>query len=534
MKTIHVIILSCLCSFAVLAQNRYYVSQTKGNDTNDGLSWSNAFATLQMAIDKVEADDTIWVSAGTYLPSKKLYEFDNEGVPTIPRHQTFLIPNGVKLYGGFPAQADNNTGMDKRDWTIHTTMLSGDLNNDDKEDFTHMEDNVYRVIFLLNTDESTVIDGFTITGGHSDNPVLPSMLGGSGIYAFSTNGPSSPTLRNLIIEGNISKGGGAGFSNYASDGDACPVIYNTIIRRNKSGEYGGGFANNGRTKSSPVLENVIISGNEAYNGGGMYCFSEASETSPVFTNVLICGNKAENRAGGVYLNSYMGSVKPVITHTTISGNKAGARGIGNGGGLYCLANTNISSPILRNTVIWGNKAIEYNNFHNVGIDGSKPDMQYSWIPDYMTYPAMGALPDFDPKFINAVDANIAPTTEGDYRPDNGSPLINMGNNTFVTTTIDLAGKPRIFDQTVDIGAYEYQALSSAGILSTVAEKKIWSEAGNLYVRIEQPTIVRIYSIDGILVQQLNMSEGIRAISLPSGFYLVSLNNEMSAKVYVLK
>jgi hypothetical protein len=87
---------------------------------------------------------------------------------------------------------------------------------------------------------------------------------------------------------------------------------------------------------------------------------------------------------------------------------------------------------------------------------------------------------------------------------------------------------------VDIGAYEYQELSMAGILEPIAEKRIWSVAGNLYVRIDDPTIVRIYSIEGVLLQQINMGEGTNAIALPSGFYIVSLNDETASKVYVSK
>ena len=524
------IILWCLCSLTVLAQNRYYVNQTKGDDANDGLSWSKAFATLQMAIDEATSGDEIWVAAGIYLPTKRLPELDNAGNPTSQRYQTFLIPNGVKLYGGFPAQADNNTGMDKRDWEIHQTILSGDFNNDDREDFTRMEENAYHVVSLFNTDESTVIDGLTITGGNVDYFVPLRMIIGSGIYAGSGNGISSPTLRNLIIEGNVSKGGGAGFSN-DSNGDACPVIINTIIRRNKSGEYGGGFANYGRNTSAPILENVIISGNQAYIGGGMYCLSEQLETSPVLTNVLVSGNSSNSDAGGIYLNSYAGNVKPVLTNVTIVGNKAGNVV----GGLLCFANPGISSPEIRNTVMWGNKAkvMEWYDFYNEGNIGSFPDLHNCLIGDQTLLLGI-VYPFVYPGFVSAIDADFAPTTEGDYRPVDGSPLINMGNNAFVTATIDLAGKPRIFDQTVDIGAYEYQDIFSANMSAPSPEKNIWVEAGNLYVRIDQPTIVRIYSVDGILVQQISMSAGTQAISLPSGFYIVSLNNEMSTKVLVLK
>ena len=531
MKTKALIILCCLCSFTLSAQNRYHVNQTTGNDGNDGKTWSKAFVTIQMALNNANSGDEIWVAAGTYLPTKKIVETDNEGSPTGERYKTFVIPNGVKIYGGFPANVVDNTGMDKRDWEINKTILSGDLNNDDGEDFTQMEDNVYHVVYLYNADESTVIDGFTITGGNFDSPVPLQMVQGSGICAIAGgSAASSPMLKNLIIEGNISTGGGAGFSNY-SNGDACPIISNTIFRKNKSGEYGGGFANDARKKSSPILENVIFNGNQAFSGGGMYCLSHDVETYPVLTNVLVHGNLAKSRAGGIFLYSYIGDVKPVFTNVTIAGNKSE----GAIGGLYCLAYSASSSPEIRNTVIWGNTAKEmsYCDYYNDGNEGSNEDIQSCLIGDRTFLPANIIL-DLYPGFVRPISADFAPTTEGDYRPDKGSPLINMGNNTFIATTTDLAENPRIFDKTVDIGAYEYQELSTVDISETITERKIWTEAGNLFVRIDQPTTVRIYSVEGILVQQIQLSEGIKAISIPQGFYFVSLNNETATKIYISK
>ena len=522
MKTKCIIIMWCLCSLTVIAQTKYYVNQTTGNDTNDGLSWSKAFASIQSALDKVTSGNEIWVAAGIYLPTKKMTGIEE---PISDRYKTFIIPNGVRLYGGFPTQADDNTGMDKRDWEIHTTVLSGDLNNNDLDDFTNMEDNVYRVVTLFNADKSTLIDGFTITGGNVDYWVPLRMLQGSGICAISNNSfssPSSPTLRNLIIEGNASTGGGAGFSNY-STGDACPAISNTIIRRNKSGEYGGGFANQAVGKSSPILENVIISGNQAVVGGGMYCLSESTEeTSPVLTNVLVHGNRSEISAGGICLYAYLGNIKPVLTNVTIAGNMAGNQG----GGLLCLAYSGVSSPEIRNTVISGNKAKEYPNFVTEENNGSIPDIQYSIINESTDISAL--------KFVRAVSADNTPTTDGDYRPDDGSPLINKGHSIFAKIKVDLAGKPRIFDQVVDIGAYEYQQLSSVFIPEIIAEKNIWAENGSLYVKLAQPATIHIYSANGILIRQVKLGEGTQSIDLPQGFYIVSLDSGTGTKVYISK
>jgi hypothetical protein len=44
---------------------------------------------------------------------------------------------------------------------------------------------------------------------------------------------------------------------------------------------------------------------------------------------------------------------------------------------------------------------------------------------------------------------------GNFRLQTNSPCINAGNNTYVSTAIDLDGDPRVVGDLVDVGAYEF-------------------------------------------------------------------------------
>jgi hypothetical protein len=56
---------------------------------------------------------------------------------------------------------------------------------------------------------------------------------------------------------------------------------------------------------------------------------------------------------------------------------------------------------------------------------------------------------------------VDPNGWADLRLQSNSPCVNSGNNSYVTTTDDLDGNPRIVGGTVDMGAYEYQSPQSS-------------------------------------------------------------------------
>ena len=136
-----------------------YVDGTAAG-VNDGSSWTNAYRYLQDALAAAKAPDKpveIRVAQGLYKPDL------GTGITPGDQAATFQLLNGVTLKGGYAGAAapDPNT----RDIELYETILSGDLKADDSADLRRSQDNSCRVVTASATDETAVIDGFTITAG---------------------------------------------------------------------------------------------------------------------------------------------------------------------------------------------------------------------------------------------------------------------------------------------------------------------------------------------------------------------------------
>ena len=533
-----------LCLFLnkpLTAQNVYHVNIHNGDDTKDGLQWSSALKNIQPAIDMAEEGDTLLIAAGIYYPTDKIAEEHKDETPTSMRHRSFLIKKDIVLYGGFPADATNETSMNDRDWQANLTILSGDFDGNDYNkdgNYPNRQENALHVIVMLNLTSAMLLDGFHIMSGYAADDYAPVYVGnmlvqhdcGGGIYAISKY-ESSPALANLVIHDNHAGTHGGGFYNYSESGSASPLLTNVTMTGNFADWRGGGFFNDGMN-ANPVLENVNITGNHVnYDGGGLFCVAQQT-TAPKLSNVLISGNKAKS-GSGAYIMAFEDDASPEINNATICGNKSS--GNARGSGVIISAQTGIASPYIRNSVIWGNRSDRIDNLLIEGSNGVSAEYENNLIEGSSTG-GTNLSGDTDPLFVNPIDADLAPTIFdfGDYRLLPESPLINKGQNLFMSLPVDLDGNTRIVGGIVDIGAYEYQD-DTSGNEKITADKIIWSHQGNLHVKITgNSTILRIFSINGSLFKQFNnLNEGLITISsLPSGYYIVTLSSGETAKIVI--
>ncbi|NGM89822.1 hypothetical protein G5B35_21205, partial [Parapusillimonas sp. SGNA-6] len=139
--------------------------------SNNGTSWTDAFTSLQAAINSASAGDEIWVAKGTYLPT------DNLQGTTTDRDKTFTLREGVKVYGGFAGSELADFDRSTRNFETNETILSGDFDGNDAvftdvnstvESINGNEENAYHVVMSWNNSPATVLDGFTIKGGNAN------------------------------------------------------------------------------------------------------------------------------------------------------------------------------------------------------------------------------------------------------------------------------------------------------------------------------------------------------------------------------
>lgn len=450
----------------------YYVTPA-GSDANAGTSWGQAFLTLQKAIDVTVANDEIWVAAGTYLPTK---DRNGNANPGDPRLKTFFINKNIKIYGGFNG---TETDISQQNWTANATTLSGDIGTANNN-----ADNAYHVLWINYRTSAMVLNGFTVTKGNANGINEHSNGGGIFNHGVGQANSSNPTIANCSFTGNAahpSNGNGGAFYNNGVDGNAYPTFTNCSFISNTA-HNGGAIGNNGlfAGDAHPTFTNCHFSGNTANYGGGIYSNGFNGNAAPVFIKSVLSGNLA-NAYGGAFFSVGTGGASGwSIVNCIFSGNKSGITGgaiyydDGNGGAPM-ISNTTFSAnngiagggvfnfqrdgtagnPTFNNCIMYGNSSVAS---YQSGANASHITINYSTVQGGWAGSGGNNISS-DPLFVNMPAFANAPTTAGDFHLQlcsPTSPAINAGSNALVPGGVntDLDGNQRIFEGTVDMGAYE--------------------------------------------------------------------------------
>jgi hypothetical protein len=346
-----------------------------------------------------------------------------------------------------------------------------------------------------------------------DNTILNnfSPLGG-GIYILSSFVYPPSYIANNVISYN---------SSYVAGGIDCmgrTIINNNIISHNTTRADGGGircFSDSVIISNNIICNNIVQDSTYIDDGGGGISFLNCNPGTLMYNNI-VCNNTAYNGAGILC----SGGGNPTLANNTISNNNA----LYNGGALLCTSN---SSPVLYNCILWGNTDTTNNTQVYLHDEPSDPSFYYCDVQGNNTSFNLNTN-FYTGSYQNNIDIDplfVLPSTgtgigfngvTADWSLQAGSSCINTGNPNGTYTSTDIAGNPRVSENIIDIGAYEYQ-----GISTEFPDSKKGMEfrfvpnpsTGKFILRNSDVGKIEIYDILGKIVSTQNVNQKNQAIEI---------------------
>ncbi|HXU26410.1 MAG TPA: T9SS type A sorting domain-containing protein [Bacteroidia bacterium] len=314
---------------------------------------------------------------------------------------------------------------------------------------------------------------------------------------------------------------------YATGNDSTIISHN-IISYNicPNAGYGSGIC---CYICGATIRDNVISNNSSPQGpainivGGIYW-------SPVISNNVIVNNTASASGGAI---SIIGT--PTITNNTIANNSAL-----NGG---ALSFSSASNPSIYNCILYGNTATASGSQVYISDEQSDPNFYYCDIQGGSSAFNMNGN-FYSGTYQNNIDVNplfVSPSAGNginfnglvaNWALQSASICINAGNPSGTYPSTDLAGNPRVFGSSIDMGAYEFQGLGDG--INQFADV---NNAVNIYPNPAQNNFtiqttlnikqtVEVFDVNGnlILMQTINGTTNIDVTNLNAGVYNINMAN----------
>lgn len=528
MKILHGLILLICTTFTLTAQTTYYVSKT-GSNMNNGMSESDAFSTIQFAVDSASVGDTVLVLQGNYV-EKVVFDrsgiylgnFENDTVQILPPIDILNITgdtiisivdqDDITVKGiSFPLGiGDGTIGIHIAGNSSGTTIVNNSFSNIIG---LSSEDNIFP-IKVEGTDPLNLVSNLIISGNSFDGnnvgaaaelgvignvdgfQIRNNVIAGSqnvGVLLDSVDGlsPQNGSINNNDIAGAegdaISINGAVGniviVSNNIRDaiGDAISFVGATsaLVERNLILSNDGAAINVSAGDNITVRNNLISA-----NGGPAIALGGAG---PV-TNSMIRNNSTYNNG----LDS---------TQAELSISSASSTSVINN--IF----SNVSGRIL-SAASGADLVLNYNLYNTTGSPSfSYGGTSYASLEEYSAAEAQDTNSIYgDPLYQSTGQGNL------NFHLTMASPAINAGDPNTVTGVdeVDAYGDLRIVDEVIDMGANEFPDVLPVTYLSPFKANLI-----NDIVQMDWHTAEEINSDHFEVQRSTDLENWTTIVSMPS-------------------
>lgn len=438
----------------------------------------SVYSTLTAAYTDAKPGDEIWVGQGDYSIAALI-----------------TMKSGVNVYGGFWG-TETERAQRSQDASLTILRSTG----------------AQILLGISGIVASTEWNGVTFTGANHT---------GAGAIRVGDN----CIINNCIIRNNTTTGNGGGAY---LQGNA--MIENSLILENVSngGGGGGGIA----AQNTALIHNCVIINNKAKaSGGGVFATSHPITVK----NCLIANNEASSSGGGVYLGAKDGVAAKIINSTIVRNKKLTATNKGGGVNLGASAS-------MYNSICWGNESeTEANSFtattvvKNCALD-SETTLS-SGVGNILLETANSGselgkyYPDF--KSPSTVAGIIVEDYAYDFSLADQSVCIDKGDKSLfpdlTSVSVDLAGNPRVYGETIDMGAYENHSVVDTDIASTQGtQMELFVQEDVLYLKGVEGQVT-LYNVRGEVVAR-QVAEGSTSFNITSGIYIVACGDQRAKVV----
>lgn len=485
---------SILTITANFIEGPVYVNANATGD-NDGTSWVDAYTDLQDAVGA--SGKNIWVAKGTYKPGTS-------------RSDSFVLETeSLSIYGGFNG---TETLISERDVLANPTILSGDLNEDDTDvDYTTASrtDNSYHIVKINAND--IVLDGLTIQDGHA-NGVSGTANNDSASAIFKTESVNALNLKNCTIKNNVSLIGGTVRSFFDINGTV--NVENCIFQGNVSTYASSLYV---LTRNNVLVDVTIVNSlfakNTSKNNGSTLGYTGSSawirgygSGSTVTTNIV--NTTFAN-------NTDSGTQSALIDKGTLSLSRAsGTHNATISNSIFF--NNEKSSGVVTSSVSQGHESVA----NTVVVKNSIAE------DNFYNLTSVTNISNANPLFKDAAN--------NDFTLQASSPAIDAGDNSLLPTnvTLDLLGNQRIYNTTVDMGAYEsgFSPLSTESLV-VLSDAKVYPNPvrNNLYIKSKENILkIEVYNLLGKKIVEKENSNFIDLSNLKSSMYLIRVHSKTSS------